>query len=277
MSTEPGWLKMGGFRSGTNYLERKGGEETIVFIHGFTGNKDFWINFIRYIPEKYRVLCIDMIGHGSFPQDSSVTYKGELFTRGVESVIDRLNIEKFHLVGISLGGIVSKYYAADHSEKILSLCLFDSAGVGSSEPSDFQGALEKENYNPFSVKNHDEYERFIGYIYYEIPKAPWPVGPVFKRNYIKNNPFNMKIFNDIFQEQQFETTPAMEIAFEKLRMPILIIWGENDRLFHVSCVDTYKNYLPHVKTVVIPNCGHIPPIEKTAESAEHYVSFLSHL
>ena len=46
------------------YLERAGKGETIVLIHGFTGNKDHWTRFVRYLPEDYRVLAFDMPGHG---------------------------------------------------------------------------------------------------------------------------------------------------------------------------------------------------------------------
>lgn len=263
--------------SPVTYLERQGQGDTIVLLHGITSNKDFWLGFVRYIPNEYRVLCLDMIGHGDFPQDTLKNYSSEQLMQGVSDIIDHLQIKKFHLVGHSLGGLIATLYTANHPEKIISLGLFDSAGAISSQLSDLELAV-KENKNPFFVQTPEDFDRFLGFAYYQIPKAPWPVFPVMERRRIQQNPFNMKMFNDsIGKFYSSYTTEDMIHFLKRISVPTLVVWGNNDRMVHVSCIEAYKRYLSNVKTVIIPNCGHLPPIEKTKESAEIYTGFLKQL
>ena len=77
------------------YLEREGDGDTIILLHGFAANKDSWIRFVRYLPLSYRVIVLDMPGHGDSRLDMNQTYTVEYVTAGVATIIDNLGLDRF--------------------------------------------------------------------------------------------------------------------------------------------------------------------------------------
>ena len=75
-----------------SYLEREGSGETIVLLHGFSADKDNWIRFVRYLPKEYRVIAIDLPGHGYTTRDWNTTYSIDYMTRGFARTMDALHL-----------------------------------------------------------------------------------------------------------------------------------------------------------------------------------------
>ncbi|MFH2067180.1 MAG: alpha/beta fold hydrolase [Pseudomonadota bacterium] len=255
------------------YLEREGKGETVVLLHGFTADKNNWLRFVRYLPETYHVLAIDMPGHGDNVQDVTKSYDPVSLSRGVGKTVSAIGMKRFHIAGNSLGGLVSKIYASEHPENVITLGLFDSAGVTSPTPSEFRIALEKGE-NPFVVKTRDDYDRLGEYAFHDEPFLPWPVHSVMARKYISRNDFNQKMFADLKSSIVFTDENAQLELLARLKMPVFVIWGDKDRLLHVSSVEIYKKELPMVETVILENCGHLPMLERPEESAMHYAEFI---
>ena len=252
------------------YLEREGQGDTIVLLHGFTGEKDNWIYFVRYIPEPYRVLAIDMPGHGDNKLDMDAVYTVKYFTDGVTRTIHALGLERFHLVGNSFGGLVSIHYALNNPEKVITLGLFDSAGVFSPTPSELQGLLDKGD-NPFFVTSREGFDRLTDLCFYEQPCFPWPAMAVFSRKYIQRRELYQKMWNDFYPTLKEKD---LRDRLPEVKMPTFVLWGDKDHLLDVSCVEVFKRYLPDVRTVIMKNCGHLPMMERPEEAADHYVRFL---
>jgi pimeloyl-ACP methyl ester carboxylesterase len=252
------------------YLEREGEGETIVFLHGFTADKDNWIRFVRHMPKEYRILAIDMPGHGDSIRDMDQTYKVEYFTSRVTRTIEALGLERIHLVGSSFGGLVSTHYGLDNPDKVITLGLFDSLGISSPTPSELQHLLDEED-NPFFVTSRADYDRLMDLCFYEQPYLPWPARSVFARKYIQRRGLYQKMWNDL---RRSYPPRDMRDRLPEVKMPTFLLWGNEDRLLHVSCVEVYKRYLPDVHVVIMQNCGHLPMIERPKEAAGHYVRFL---
>ncbi len=157
-----------------SYLEREGNGETIILVHGFTADKNNWLRFVRYIPEKYRVLAIDMPGHGDNVRSMNREYDPFSLSRGITKTIDALELKRFHIAGNSLGGLVSKIYSLEHPNSVITLGLFNSSGIVSRELSDLHQALQKGD-NPLMVKTREDYDRLNEYAFYDKPFLPWPI------------------------------------------------------------------------------------------------------
>ena len=256
------------------YLERKGTGESIVFLHGFSADKNNWIRFVRYLPKKYHVLAIDMPGHGDNIQNDVQKYDPTSLSLGVGKIIDAIGLDRFHIAGNSLGGLVSKIYAFRHPDKIITIGLFDSAGVISSEPGEFFKGLEK-GYNPFDVKTREDYDVLKAYAFHNQPFIPWPVDAVMARERIKRNDFNQKIFNDVIQQKALLNPDFQNEMVSHLTMPVIVIWGDKDRILHVSSVEVYRQYIQNLEVVILKDCGHMPMIERPEETAKYYTNFIS--
>jgi len=252
------------------YLERPGKGETIVLIHGFTGNKDHWTRFVRYLPEDYRVLVFDMPGHGDNDQSVEKTYTVDYMASILDQAVNTLGIPKFHLAGSSMGGWISIVYATRYPQKVISLGLLDNAGLMniSPQPSDLQLEVSK-GHNPFIITSREDFDELFKYAFYKQPFYPWPIISVLSDRAIASSEFYKKVGNE-FLTQSTDIYPLLS----GLNVPVLVIWGDKDRILHVSTTEVLKKSLPNSEIVIMKDCGHMPMAERPQETAEYYVNFL---
>ncbi|MDT8272830.1 MAG: alpha/beta fold hydrolase [Desulfomonilia bacterium] len=250
------------------YLVRNGTGETIVLLHGFGANKDNWVRFVRHIPKEYRIYALDLPGHGDSPFIEDKTYSLDAITDGISRAIDELGIERFHLAGNSMGGWISTYYASLNPDRVLTLGLVDPAGVASPIQSDLHKKIE-EGTNILIPTTQEEFETALEFAFHRQPFLPWPVKPVLGRKMVQRSHISEKIWND-YRLGAPEATPLLS----QLTMPVLLIWGEQDRITHVSAAEVYKVHIPYVNVVILEDCGHVPMVERPRETAQHYTSFL---
>ena len=97
----------------------------IIFIHGIGLNHEIWNQQINYF-KKYNTIVYDLIGHGKTPLNKKqITMKD--FSKQLLNLVDVLNINKFHLVGFSLGSLIAQDFASLHGDRLNSLTLFGTA------------------------------------------------------------------------------------------------------------------------------------------------------
>ena len=78
-----------------------------------------------------------------------------------------------------------------------------------------------------------------------------------------------RIWNDMFHGLE-----DVEHLLPHVSMPVLLVWGEQDRVLDVSSVQVYERLLPRVQTHVFPGCGHAPIAEQPRRAARAYARFL---
>ena len=252
----------------TAYLERQGTGETIVLLHGFGANKDNWLRFTRSLPKEYRVIAFDLPGHGDTSKVNDKAYTIDFITQGFADAAEALKLDRFHIAGNSMGGWVGILYTNRNPERVITLGLFDTAGINSAEPSDLFKALEKGR-NILIPTSEEAFEELMGYAFTKEPFIPWPVPLVLARKSVADAPFKQKMWNDIRS-----TYKDVASVLPDLRLPVLILWGAQDRITHVSSVQVLERYLPNSKTVIMPDCGHMPMLERPKEAALDFVTFL---
>ena len=110
---------------GTSYSFKKVNEKNpIVFIHGVGLNKEIWEPQINFFKD-YNTLTYDLLGHGKTPlKKSKVNF--EDFSTQLSRLIKELNFEKIHLIGFSLGALIARHFAFEHSNKLSSLIIHGS-------------------------------------------------------------------------------------------------------------------------------------------------------
>jgi len=78
----------------------------------------------------------------------------------------------------------------------------------------------------------------------------------------------------IFETCKGDRTSALEPILEDIKQPVLIVWGDSDRILHISSIDVMRPLLPQAKVIIMDDTGHIPMIERPSETAEHFLSFI---
>jgi pimeloyl-ACP methyl ester carboxylesterase len=99
----------------------------LVLVHGFGNEAHIWDDFAPLVAPHYRVIAIDQRGHGDSAHDAELRYDYEYLVADLEAVTTALGIERFVLVGHSLGGRTSMFFAGKHPERMAGLVIVDSA------------------------------------------------------------------------------------------------------------------------------------------------------
>jgi pimeloyl-ACP methyl ester carboxylesterase len=110
--------------------DRGGDGEPLVLVHGFTGGRLDWVDVIDELRASSDVIRFDNRGHGeSTNTGDEASYTIDALTADLLAIVDELDVERFHLLGHSLGGIVSMRFATTHVARLRSLILMDTAGA----------------------------------------------------------------------------------------------------------------------------------------------------
>lgn len=248
------------------YLEGGKGE-TVVLLHGFGGNKDHWTAFAKYL-KGYRLVIPDLPGFGESSQVPADRYDVESQVGRIDRFLEALKVDKFHMGGNSLGGAYTATYGAKHPGKVLTLALLDPAGAPSQKKSEFVLQWEKGN-NLLLASNVEDFNKLLALAYVKMPLAVTAFDKVFAADWIAHTEFNKKIWND-WQPQRFSLEPVLPL----IQAPVLILWGDQDRMVDVGGVAFLEKGLKRHRTVIMKEMGHSPMLERPEETAKVYESFL---
>lgn len=111
--------------SSISYEVKGHGDLTIVFIHGWAGNREFWNNQVDFFSKKYKVVYLDLAGHGLSSSNRQV-YTMSSFGEDVVSVINEIGVDNIILVGHSMGGPVAIEVAKVLTNKIIGIVGVDT-------------------------------------------------------------------------------------------------------------------------------------------------------
>lgn len=245
-----------------------GAGDTIIMLHGFTANKTFWLSFAKYFTPNYRVVIPDLPGFGESSKPQNLKYDIKLYLEKINLFAKELKLTKFHLIGNSMGGNIAGLYAVDYPEMVKTLALIDSGGVVCPTKSELELIMEK-GLNPFLVKDVNDFDKLMKLTYLHPPYMPGSIKEYIIKQMIDAGPMNKKIGMDSWPELFI-----LERKLDKISVPTLIVWGDSDKMIHVSCAQVFEEKIKNAKSVIIKECGHVPMREKTEETAAVYQDFL---
>jgi pimeloyl-ACP methyl ester carboxylesterase len=101
------------------------GSKTIVFVHGWTCDATSWAGQVSALAEGYRVVTLDLPGHGRSEAPAQADFSMDLFAKAVEAVRAEVGADKVVLVGHSMGAAVIREYALDYPEHVAGLVAVD--------------------------------------------------------------------------------------------------------------------------------------------------------
>ncbi len=258
------------------YLEGGKGQ-TILLLHGFGANKDNWIRFAKYLTSDYHVVIPDIPGFGESSQIQNQNYAAKNQITRIDRFTEALKLEKFHLAGNSMGGMLAALYGATYPQKVLTVALLAPGGVGSPNPSEVAILLQKGS-NPLLTGNTEDFDRLIKLCFAKPPSIPSQFKKVLAADAIAHRDFNKKIWDDILGNLTKEALSVrgnfLAPYLPQIQAPVIIIWGDTDKILDVGGVSVLEKNLKNYKTVIMKDTGHIPMLERPRETASHYVGYL---
>lgn len=226
------------------YVEGTEGE-WVLFLHAAFVDHEMFRPQIQYFQEKYRILAVDIIGHGK----SRDTKKGDTVSRMADWIADILEQEKIgkiHIVGVSLGAVLAQDFANRYPGAVKSLACF-----GGYDINHFDTAMQKENGAAqmrmmlkalFSVKWFAKANKKISAYTPEAQNAFYEMNLRFpKKSFLYLASLNRMV-------NQHQTAPR--------NYPLLAGCGRYDMPMAQKAVEQWKQREPECQTVVFENAGH---------------------
>lgn len=244
---------------------------TILLLHGLSAEKSHWLRFARYFVKDYRVVLLDLPAHGQTGYQAGRDYSTLAQANRVLSLLDHLQIEQVHIAGNSMGGFIAQRLALIAPLRVLSLGLFDAAGL----PVRNNSALEQSirtGRNPFILHSLAEFDAFMALAAYKLPWMPSQVRVMLAKQYHERRERWFDVFTQIMAEVYPDSW--LQAQIQRIKIPTLVLWGEQDGLLDVDMLDHYAELMPHAQTVRMHRTGHLPMMERPAVSARHYAEFL---
>ncbi len=227
----------------------------LVFLHGFLENSTMWNAFIPELSQKYRVITIDLLGHGN-TEPMGYVQSMEDNADAVHAVLGELRLRKAVLVGHSMGGYVALAFAELYPENVKGIALLNSTSLADSDGRktnrDRAIVAVKQNYtnfvrlsiaNLFSEDNRERLAEEIEKVKLEALKTPLQ-GIVASLE-------GMKIRKD------------REVLLHFAPYPILLVLGKKDPVLNYD-ENLEQIEGTNVKLVTFPD-GHMSPVENFEE------------
>lgn len=254
------------------YLEGgPAGGEPLLLLHGFGGDKDNWAMYAPEMVGKYRLIAPDLPGFGDNIRDIGRDYDMATQAGRVRDFLDAMGIEKCHIGGNSMGGFVALRFALDYPERLLSMTLFNNAGVVGINESELQKEAQAGN-NPLEIQSADDVKRMLAFVAHKPMKVPRQFRKIFYEDFAAHRELLDKIFWNLVEDG---TVRPLNDQLNQVKVPTLIIWGRHDQLIDVSCVKVLEDGIPNAESVIFEDAGHVPMIEKPKETAARHLEFLA--
>jgi len=254
---------------GLNWSYLKGGKGVpLVLLHGFGANKDNWTRVGPYLTEHFEVFAPDLPGFG----ESGIPPVDEFtILHQAQRLVNWLNvmgIKQFYLGGNSMGGQISAQVGALIPDRVLGLWLLAPGGVAGADISELGELVLNKNTNPLIVKTHEDFEFTMNFVFSERPLLPKPISAYLADQKIAREPFERKVFDQL----RFKSAPIEEFV-DRLMMPVLVTWGDEDRVLHVSGAAILDQLIRDSEIQILKGVGHLPMIEKPKEVGEYFVQW----
>ncbi|WP_445945757.1 alpha/beta fold hydrolase [Shewanella sp.] len=256
------------------YLEGGTGD-TLVLLHGFGANKDNWNRLAMHLSSDFHIIAVDLPGFGDSVKNINLDHDVAAQVSRVNEFVNALNLTQFHLGGNSMGGYVAGNYAAAFSDKIISLWLINTLGVASAPNSEMFEMIVQQQRPVILAKTKAEYDELISYVFYQAPFMPNFFIIELAKQAAKDFSLHSKIFQDIHHlaDEKINFTAPLDKTLARLPVPVLMTWGDKDRVLHPDGAKRLAEVIPRSKVDIMENVGHLPMIEQPAATAELFLLF----
>ena len=227
------------------YYQVVGAGPPVVLVHGLAGSSRWWQRNIEALARQFRVYVIDLIGFGK--SQGRHAFALNEAAEHLAAWMDQLGIERAHLIGHSMGGVIAIDFAAQFPERVSRLVLVDAA--------------------TFSFE-HTLLENMIG-LAKTLWYLPFSFLPVLFTDAYRAGPLTL------WQAGRELLTTDVRATLSRMEGPVLIVWGEQDAVVPVEIGERLHHELPRAEFVVLERAGHTPMWDRADAFNDAVVRFLA--
>lgn len=255
-----------------HYLE-SGQGAAVVFLHGSgsgaCGYSNFKGNYPTIAAAGYRAIVPDLIGYGYSDKPDDVEYPLSFFVECVAQTLEQIGVDRYTLVGNSLGGAIAMGLALAHPERVSSLILMAPGGLNDlPDYMEMPGMAEL-----FKVFGADE------------PVTEARMKDLFTNAFVVDpgcvEDQLVHERHQLMQMQNPQVIQTMQVPnlcadLHKIKCPTLALWGLDEQMMPESGIMRLARGIPDCRTVLVPRCGHWVMIEHQDYFNRACIDFLDH-
>ena len=256
------------------YYEQKGSGDTILLIHGWTMNAEYWWQKnLDSLAETHEVVALDLRGHGLSGKTAS-GHTLEQYARDVRQLIDSLGLSEVTPVGWSMGtAVIQNYVRQFGTEKLASAVFVDQSPMFFTEEGwdyplmgDFDGVALAELIQNFRYNRERAAKPFIRAMFADPPEDD--------------------VVDDMYAETMKTPTDVAvsavgDMSYQDLRpvlsdvdVPVLLLYGEQSAIFPGDLGAWLASELPEAEHVPFEESGHCPFWEEPEKFNEQIAAFV---
>jgi len=237
----------------------------LVLLHGFLGSHEVWNEFVKKLSKKFRVIAIDLPGHG---ETSSIGYyhSMELLAQSVKAVLDKAGVRRYIIIGHSMGGYVALTFAELFPENVSGICLFNSTSYADSE----EKKKERDKVIRLVKKEHKHYVAEVVTSLFapeNLPKIPNEVSKVAK---IATKITKQSIINSL---EGMKERKSRDLILKFAEFPILFIIGKKDGVINFETMYAQMALCKYPSVVMLETSGHMSFYEAPKETLKELELF----
>jgi pimeloyl-ACP methyl ester carboxylesterase len=264
-----------------SFIDAGNGKKTLILVHGLASNAGFWRYVVPELSKEYRVIAVDLPGYGKSQKDA-YAYTISFYAEQIKRLTDELKLDKFTLVGHSMGGQIGIMFVLKYPDLLDKLVLASPAGIEEFERGEgdwLRSVMTKD----FIKKTYEDgIRRNLANNFYSWDENRWEWMVEERVRMAKAKDF------DEFTYTVVRCVNAMldEPTFDKIKnisVPTLIVYGKYDGLIPNPYLnpgftsDVFKwgaTQIPDCRLYEIDNCGHMLQIEKPEEFSKALLDFI---
>ena len=230
------------------------GDKPLLLIHGLGSRGEDWSPMIPTLAAQgFHVYAPDLLGYGrsSMPD---VDYSVRLEEKTVASFMKAMGLSHVDVGGWSMGGWVALELTVDHPELVDRLVLYDSAGVYF--PPKWDSTL-------FTPTDSPGLYRLVAM----LSPQPKPFPAFVSRAALRRLQANAWVIDRSLASME-AGKDLLDFRLRAIHKPVLVVWGQMDRLIPVSVGETMHERIPNSSLLIVDGCGHLAPSECSKARAE---------
>lgn len=245
-----------------NY-ERSGSGEPLLLMHGIGSELGVWEPVREHLEREHDVIAVDLPGFGGSPAlPAGVVPTPVALAQAVGALLDDLGVERAHVAGNSLGGWIALELArSGRAHTVVGLCPagmwggpLDSLGGGVSKGRAYRAVRALSPALRLLLRSTRARNAALATFVAHPERVPYEAAWRMAESYGRATAYDAT--NRAMRKSHFRDP-------EEIEVPVLLAFGERDRLLRPAWIEA-----PGYRTIMLPDCGHIPMWDDPAMIAE---------
>lgn len=247
------WLRLGGVRSahaqagpyGLRYLEAGSGPP-LVLVHGLGSSAmQDWGRLVAPLGRRFHVYALDLPGFGR-SERPDVPYGIPLQVEAVRAFMATVGVSRARVVGNSMGGWIVARLAAEHPELVERLVVVAPAGMRPQDTAPIPAEL-------LLPRDEEGLRQLVAVVRHRAPPLP---------SFLARDILARKLRDEWIVRRTLESIREgrdwLDGTLAPATMPVLIVWGKQDRLIPAAYAEPLEAELPNATLRLLDGCGHVP-------------------